>query len=86
MSIEEVLVAAHEGAHAAPHDLDDMLFLQISQRETFLMFLMFIVTAQTFECLQDEMYELHARMTECLKTQKEHWQEDDDEDEELVEV
>lgn len=87
MTVDEAIQAAHFGAHSAPHDLDDMLFLQISQRETFLVLLLLLVGAQVFECLQEEMIEFHRRAAECMKVQKEHWRDDEgDEEDEFVAV
>lgn len=85
MNIEQMVYIMHQNAHAAPHDFDDTMFFTLTERDAWLVRLMFHFNMQAPPCLEPEMHDLFTRLSECMEEQKPHWigrDEDDDESEE----
>ena len=75
MTVDELIEICHQGAHAAPHNFEDTLMVQVTQREMWLITLAFLLLSQSAECLAEFCGVTMERVVELLDCQKPHWRE-----------
>lgn len=74
-----LMQVAHDQAHEAPHDLEDMLFVTISWQDLWTLTFAVLCVGEFAPCLSDQAGGLLERIVELLDVQKPHWRERADE-------
>lgn len=75
--VDALIEICHQGAHGSPHDFEDTLMVQLTQREVWLITLAFLILSQQADCLSDFSAETTERLVELMDTQKQHWRTGD---------
>lgn len=63
----------HELAHRADHDMEDVLFVQLSCQETVLVVFALLNLSLVADCLSDDCARIVERLNELIPVQKPGW-------------